>query len=78
MIITLATVATGLALVDRAGLAARDGAFFALVAGLAFFLAAALLVDLATETPTPFMVRERHLRRSEMVRVGTEVKAPHL
>jgi hypothetical protein len=42
----------------------------ALVAGLAFFLEAALLVDLATETPTPFMVRERHRRRWEMVRVS--------
>jgi hypothetical protein len=56
-------LATGLA--AGFGLAvARVGVFFALGAGFPFLPEAAVLFDnLATETPTPFVVSRRHHRR---------------
>jgi hypothetical protein len=56
-------LATGLA--AGFGLAvARGGVFYTLGAGFPFLPeAAGLFVDLATETPTPFVVARRHHRR---------------
>ena len=51
--------------------AGRD---FALDAGLPFFWEAAFLVDLATETPTPFAIHRRHIGRRQCFGLTPTVK----